>query len=487
MRIFLGFRVLLCIGFMASAASINLSAGEQADNAIRQVNQLIASGDIKKGAMLRIVAKQGNIANFLGNNLELKERWQQETGTFLDANTMPQKASLNYIQHAKNVDLTIARNREYPDLYHQNLIEDLTPFSERFGFDLVSDPDLILPEMQGLFNGKQVAIPADGDIAVLYLRRDLLEDAENQKSFHAKYGIELKVPQTWDEYQKQVEFFDQSAKGFYGSLEQRDQASAWMFWMLRYASQNYPNQFLFDKDMRPLVNSEAGIEATRSYIATVPFSPEGILDPQSNYTFTLPKFLNGHGYSMIITLAGAKILNLPHSKVKDKYIAVPIPGNRLDNGINRRTTLIYGNNIVIPKVAANKELAYLFAMWLTDPDISKQALVAKGGFSDPYRYSHYSSEQMGKVYSQSVLDTVESDLAHTVPAGTGLPGDTEYISALNEQLFLAAQGRVSPEKAMREVERSWQNITEKYDRKQQEAIWLKVRALYPGSSEKGSE
>ncbi|WP_272941710.1 extracellular solute-binding protein [Neptuniibacter caesariensis] len=472
---------------MATTVSFNLSAGEQADKAVRQVNQLIASGEIKKGALLRIVAKQGNIANFLGQDLALKELWQQETGTFIDANTMPQKASLDFIQQASNVDLTIARNREYPDLYHQNLIEDLTPLAARFGFDLVADTDLILPEMQSSFNGKQVAIPADGDIAVLYLRRDLIEDAEKQKAFRAKYGIDLNIPQTWDEYQKQVEFFDQSANGFYGSLEQRDQASAWMFWMLRYASQKFPNQYLFDKEMQPLVNSQAGIEATRSYIATLPFSPEGILDPKSNYTFTLPKFLNGQGYSMIITLAGAKILNLPHSKVREKYIAVPVPGNKSDGSLNRRTTLIYGNNIVIPKGAANKELAYLFAMWLTDPDISKQALLARGGFSDPYRYSHYTSEQMEKVYSKSVLVTVKSDLALAVPAGTGLPGDTEYISALNKQLFLASQGKVTPEQAMREVERSWQQITEKYGRESQKTIWQNVRALYPGFSSKVNE
>lgn len=157
-----------------------------------------------------------------------------------------------------------------------------------------------------------------------------------------------------------------------------------------------------------------------------------------------------------------------------------MPGTRFNSGINRRTTLIYGNNIVIPKGAQNKELAYLFAMWLTDPDISMSALAAKGGFSDPYRHSHFESDQMREVYSGQVLDTVKDDLANTVPAGTGLPGDTEYISTLNKQLHLAAQGLKSPEQALQDVEKAWQTITDRYGRESQKAIWKQVKTLYPG-------
>ena len=41
----------------------------------------------------------------------------------------------------------------------------------------------------------------------LTYRKDLINDAKEQQAFKDKYGIELRVPETWDEYMKQVEFF----------------------------------------------------------------------------------------------------------------------------------------------------------------------------------------------------------------------------------------------------------------------------------------
>ncbi|MCP4595499.1 extracellular solute-binding protein [Neptuniibacter sp.] len=467
--------------------SFTSHAGQQAELAVEHVKSLIASGEVRSGEVLHLVAKQGNIANFLGDSHQLKARWETETGTSIDVHTMPQVASLNFIRQAENVDLTIARNREYADLYQQLLIENLRPYADRFQLGVGMDNDLILPVLQAEFAGNQVAIPADGDLAILYLRRDLLDDPNHQARYQKLYGKALQAPETWQEYQQQVEFFHMPDRGIVGSLEQRDQSSGWMFWMLRYASQSLPNQLLFDEDMNPLINSPEGIAATESYIATVPFSPEGILNKDSNYTFTLPRFLNGKGYSTIITLAGAKIFNLPHSKVRGDFIAVPMPGVRIGDKLNRRTTLIYGNNLVIPKRAQNKELAYLFAMWLTDPDISVEAIGTKGGFSDPYRFSHLSNSAMQKIYTAEVLNTVQQDLPHTVPAGTGLPGDTEYISILNKQIFLAASGVKTAQEAMRDVAAGWQDVTNKYGRESQKVIWHEIRKNYPGQNNKNKE
>jgi multiple sugar transport system substrate-binding protein len=35
----------------------------------------------------------------------------------------------------------------------------------------------------------------------------MIEDPKEQAAFKAKYGMDLKIPKTWDEYWKQVEFF----------------------------------------------------------------------------------------------------------------------------------------------------------------------------------------------------------------------------------------------------------------------------------------
>ena len=474
------FRSFLCI-FSLTLVSVVSIAGEQADKAIESAKTLVALGSIAPDSVIRLVAKQGNIANFLGQNHDLKNRWEDATGILIDAKTMPQQASIDYIQNQTDIDLTVARNREYADLFHNNLIVDLSPFIERFGFDLVDvqKSPFLMPKKQAFYAGIPVAIPADGDIALLYLRKDLLESSDNQRSYQAQFNEPLQAPKTWLEYQQQVAFFHRSESGFFGSVEQRDEASGWMFWMPRYVSQAYPNQYLFDDTMKPLIDSEAGIAATDSYLATLPYSPPDILNHSSNYTYTLPIFMSGKGYSTIITLAGAKIFNSPHSKVRGKYIAVSMPGTQVGNIVNRRTTLIYGNNLVIPSTAENKELAFLFAMWLTDPDISELALSEKGGFADPYRVSHFESETIQATYGKDVLDVALKEVSVTVPAGTGLPGDREYIAALNKNLFLAAKGEQSAQEAMRATAKEWDQITEQYGREQQIKYWLKMKALFP--------
>lgn len=479
--LFLRRKLYCALSLYVALLPAELLAGEQADLAIKKAQELIASGNIANGTVIKLVAKQGNLANFLGNNNRLKLEWEAKTGVLIDAATMPQKASFDFIQDTEGVDLTIARNREYADLRSNGLIEDLTAYLAHYDFNMlaVAEDAYYLPKLQAYFNNLPVAIPADGDMAILYLRKDLLEDQRHKERYYSLYGEALKRPVTWKEYLQQVRFFHDPKSGFYGSLEQRDEASGWMFWMPRYASKAYPNQYLFDDNMRPLLDSDAGIEATQSYIDTVKYSPQGILNKESNYTYTLPLFLNGKGYSTIITLAGAKIFNLKHSKINDKYTAVPMPGHMVKQEVVRRTTLIYGNNFVIPSTSKNKEIAFLLAMWLTDPDISIQGLKVKKGFADPYRFNHFNAPEIINTYGKQVLEVALASLEHTVPAGTGLPGDSEYIDALNKQLYLASLGEKSAKLAMQDTVSVWEEITEKYGRENQVEYWREVKRLYP--------
>ncbi len=456
-------------------------AGPQADRAVSLVRELIESGEITSGTTLNLVIKQGNISNFLGEGHELKSRWEALTGTFIDASVMPQLASHEFIRTQSGVDITIARNREYPDLVRDGLIKELTPLLKRYDFELDNNmrDGYLLPELQARFDGRVYAIPADGDVALLYLRRDLLQDEANRAAFKKRYSRELEAPQTWDDYLRLVDFFHRPEEGFYGALEPREPLTAWMYWMPRYVSQQYPNQYLFDEEMRPLINSPAGIEATESFIKTVPFSPPQILEQGKDYSYTLPFFLKGQGFATIITIAGAKLFNVENSAVRGRFVVVPMPGNRVGDRLVRRSTFIYGNNIVIPSDSKQPLLAFLYAMWVTDPDISVDAVGVRTGFSDPYRYNHLKDERIIGVYTDDALQRLRQSLPEVVPAGTGLPGDDQYIAALNQNLWLAAKGKLSAAEAMEKTASAWDRITDQLGRQQQKAFWHRTRQLYP--------
>jgi len=460
------------------------SAGEQADRAVAAVKQLIARGELKPDAVLKLRAKQGNMVSFLGRDYELQKDWEKQTGILIDASVMPQLDSLDFIRSATDIDLTIARNHEYADLVEAGLIEDLTPLLQRFGFTLPQDTNngYMLLRHQAYFGGRVVAIPADMDVAVLFVRRDLLEDPVQRARYREKTGRELRAPRTWAEYQQQIEFFNRPNDGFYGSAEPREPLTGWMFWLPRYLSSALPNQYLFDEQMHPLINSSAGIAATENYIAAAPFSPPQVLEQGKDYSYTLSFFLRGNAYATLLTSATAKISNRDDSAIKGKFMAVPMPGRMVGGKLVRRTQFIYGNNLVVPASGQNKALGFLFAMWVTDPDNATRS-VASNGLADPYRYNTLRDERVRAMYTPQVLELLKADLPIVAPSGTGLPGDSEYLGALSQNIWLAAGGKLSPKEAMAKTAREWEAITERHGRAEQIAHWRAFRQLYPSASE----
>lgn len=252
-----------------------------------------------------------------------------------------------------------------------------------------------------------------------------------------------------------------------------------MFWMPRYASQAAPNQYLFDDDMRPLVNSPAGVKATESYVNTVRYSPPRILDKGNHYNYAVPIYRRGDAFAYINTLAIAKMLNLSSSPVKDKFTCALMPGTRIGGKLVRRTSFIYGNNIIIPKGSKHPELAFLYAMWISDPDNSERSVAVTTGIADPYRYNHVKQEDIQAIYTAQATESLLEYAKIAVPEGTGLPGDHEYLAVLSKYIWAAAKEEITPEKAMEKVAEEWEGITEKYGRSTQIKFWRKFRDKFP--------
>jgi multiple sugar transport system substrate-binding protein len=251
-----------------------------------------------------------------------------------------------------------------------------------------------------------------------------------------------------------------------------------MFWLPRYLSAAAPNQYLFDDRMRPLINSPAGVAATESYIATVPYSPPQSLEEGKDYSYTLPFFVRGNAFATMLTAATAKISNRDDSAIKGKFVAAPMPGHRVGNQLVRRTQFIYGNNLVVPASAPNKALGFLYAMWLTDPDNAARS-VAANGIADPYRHSVFRDDRVRTLYLAQPLELLKSELPIVAPSGTGLPGDSEYLGALSRNIWLAASGRLSSKEAISKTAREWEATTERFGRAQQIAHWRAFKKLYP--------
>jgi multiple sugar transport system substrate-binding protein len=118
-------------------------------------------------------------------------------------------------------------------------------------------------------------------------------------------------------------------------------------------------------------------------------------------------------------------------------------------------------------------------MWFSDPDISNQAIEVFRGIADPFRYSHVQNKSLWPAYTRQVLELLPSQFDIAVPAGTGLPGDAEYMHALSENLWQAAQGTLSAEAPMSRTASQWEHITDKYDRSLQMHYWKLFKEKFP--------
>lgn len=470
----LGMTIVLSWLTISIGPSISL-AGEQGERALAAVNAMIAAGEVRKDATIKVAFKSGNIAALLGPALELQKEWEQRTGVMITARVIPQQPALLNLKANPDIDLTVARTHEFPDLLEQGLVEDLTPLAKQFGFTIDGRPPqgFIRPRLQGYVGDRLAAIPADGDVMLLYLRLDMLESPVEKAAFRKVHGRELAIPTTWQEYEQLIQFFHRPQQGMYGSAEQRERESAWMLWMPRYLSQGYPQRKLFDDKLMPLIDSPAGIAATESYVRTVRYSPPDILGEGKDYSYTLPLFMQGKVFSTIFTVAGAKLLNTAASPVRGKFIAVPVPGTRVGKRLVRRNLPIYGNNLVVSTKGTQRKLAFLFTMWLTDPDTSLRTVGVKGGFTDPFRWSHLNDARIKELYTADALAVFAREWDIAVLPGTGLPGDGDYLDALNQQLWLAASGKQSAAEAMRRTALEWDRITQRNGREKL-LPWLKI-------------
>ncbi|MFV2093134.1 MAG: ABC transporter substrate-binding protein, partial [Hyphomicrobiales bacterium] len=148
----------------------------------------------------------------------------------------------------------------------------------RDGFDTsVYVPRLL--ELVGRVDGVFYMLPFNNYSMAIIYRQDFIEDPVEQAAFKAKYGIDLRVPVTWDEYWKQVEFFSRDTTGNgkldrFGIVIQGQRGDC--------ISMQWSN-FLFgqggsynDSNLNPTLNSPAGIAAMQAYREAIEkFSPAG--------------------------------------------------------------------------------------------------------------------------------------------------------------------------------------------------------------------
>lgn len=398
----------------------------------------------------------------------IKELWEKETGITLEIVGVPNgeeftRAMRDISTNGGAYDIYAVEWNRLGDLAETGGIVNLDDFVEKHR------PEWDDPE-RGYVNGEQgvallnqyrgstYGVSLDGDFQTWNYRTDLFSDDNEKKAFADKHGYELATPRTWKELDEISLFFHRPDQGLLGSTDIRNQGWGYTNWYQRYVSMGSPNQFLFDDNGQPLINSESGFVATREYVDSLAYkSPDAI---SWGWPEQYGNFANG-GAAMTCAFSNLpKFLDNPGndgSKITGKVGSMLPPGREIDGNLVRRSVLWLNLSGSVSTQSSNPEACYLFLQWLGSSRIYSWMTANPGGYFDPFRLSDFSDPLVRETYHAYHMDVVRETVERTVPT-INYPGATAFHNALDENLMAALTKTKTAEQAMADTEREWLRI-----------------------------
>ena len=367
----------------------------------------------------------------------------------------------------------------FGDFVAQGICEPLDPFVTQYmnPADLEDYHPLYKDLLR--YGGQIYGLFDDGDVIILYYRKDLFEDQANKDEFLAANGFELAVPTDWDQFDAIAKFFTEKGGGnTWGAASQR--APGQVFGWFSEEFRNRGGRFFNEETMDATLDSESGVATLTAMLERNKSMPPGI------ETWGFVEVLSGWMSGQLAMIGGtwppigrwsegttAEQLNwVPETQVAGKvgYSVMPM-GHSLHNA---------GFSLGVSANSPNKEAAYLFIQWATSPSISLERVMLPYALRDPYRLSHFSSEAYRTRWSNAgeYLDTLEL-AADTALLDIILPGSNEYHVAL-DQMVTSAQGGTSVADALSSGNAAFNEITDRIGRDKQKAAYQDFIAL-PGA------
>jgi len=370
-----------------------------------------------------------------------------------------------------------------PDLANAGALEVLDPYVEQYGY--AAELQTIAPtyrDNQMKVDGKIYGFPDDGDVFVMYYRKDIFEDPKLKEEFKAKAGRDLAVPKTWAEFDEIGQFLtDKLAPNTYGAAFFR-QPPYGMF-MFEERFRNEGGKFFDAETMKATINSDVGVKVLEGMRNENKFMPPGV--EQFGFVENLAAFLQGQT-AMTISwppygrwAAGygtdQEVLSwVPKSTVAGKVGYALPPGGH--------PQLAAGFALSVASTSKNKDAAYLFIQWLNSEEVSMQRVQLPYALRDPFRDSHFTSAE----YQSRWPEATEYLAVLGEGAKTGLLDlsllQTDKYEEVLRQAISKLWGGEDAKSILDAAAAEWDAITDKIGVDKQKAVyqsWAAKSGAYP--------
>ena len=326
----------------------------------------------------------------------------------------------------------------------------LQPLDDRIAADKV-DTSVYFPSLMNLVgkvDGVTYMLPFYNYAMGLTYRKDLLEDPKEQEAFKAKYGIDLAIPKTWDEYKKQVEFFTRDTDGdgkidFYGVVNQGLRpdpiAMEWSNYLYANGGEYY------DANWKPQLTSPAAVQALKDYKTNIDkYGPLGAASFSFDEAFNVAA--QGKAYSYLTYNMFRTAYDDPSSsQVVGKMEIMAVPGGGLNGAWGW----------AIPKSSPDPEAAWTFLKWIESPEIAKKRAMLGGSptRSDVFEDAELNAKFVYYPALREILDTSKN-----FPVFTYTP---QFVEVLGRELSLAVTGEKPAPEALATVDAEFTEMLKK--------------------------
>jgi multiple sugar transport system substrate-binding protein len=396
-----------------------------------------------------------------------------------------------------------------------DIIEMGAPFEGDMGVkDLLSDmPDWVKTQIDfddivnylkppvGTWNGKIHRVTIDSDCHTMNRRTDVFGDGDLAKQWadwKDKAGLtDWGPPKTWQQVQQVTKFLKGKkvkGKDVYGFLDQPKPWGGFQFYFTASRSTaytKYPGEknWMFDENMKPLVNNPGWVRAIQDVVDLLPYEPADQINADPGTT-AFQQFLPGTGallewWGDIGTVAKTSDTAtigdtldfdiLPASD--DVYNFRKGAWEKLPSGPNIAPNMAYlGWGIYVMKSvdgdAQRHKAAWSAAAHLGGKDLSMWTAAYPSGFQ-PYRKSHTNLDLWAlagydKKYIGSYMDSQSTSYNHPNSAiEPRIPGIFQYYSIAEDELAKVFAGKETAQQGADNVAAAWDKLTDKLGRENQ--------------------
>lgn len=341
---------------------------------------------------LTVFWHQGGLGDYL---VDIAKEYTAQTGVTVRGDFVPygpqwhDKIAADFAAHSSAVDLTVFDSQsmsEFASGGHVVLLNDLLAKSDQIKIGDFDKAALAAYAEYPEGSGNIFALPVNQDTMGLVYRKDLFENPTEQANFKAKYGYDLKVPETYDQLKDIAEFFtrpDQNLYGVatYGSRDYDAVTSPFDGILWSYGGELWDSKAFTAEGQ---INSPASLAACNYYVDLFKYGPPGMsgwfYDEVNNAVSQGMVAMAINWYYFFHTHADPK----SNPNFYDKVAFAPLPGATGPDGKFRVYNSIGGQGLGISKYSKNVDAAWKFIEWFMTKPIQEKwvAVGAQTGRTD---------------------------------------------------------------------------------------------------------